>query len=201
VVEETGQPLAGALDGAWEVSFEPNRGAPASLKLERLMDLSRHPDDGIRHFSGTATYRKTFLIPSRLTNHASLVLDLGSVHNLAEVIVNGHNLGVLWKQPFRVDITGALQDGPNQVEIRVTNLWVNRLIGDAKQMEALGITYAGRTGVIRQWPAWVPQDAPPSGTPVTFAAWRQWTGDEPLQPSGLVGPVSLLGVKKIAAKL
>jgi hypothetical protein len=200
VIAETGQPDAMTLNDEWEVAFQPNRGAPASIKLPRLMDLSRHADEGIRHFAGIATYRRTF--ESKIQNPKSkiLLLDLGSVHNLAEVILNGRNLGVLWKQPFRVDMTSALKDGPNELEIRVTNLWVNRLIGDAKKMAALGVAYNGRNGVISKWPDWVPQDAPLADAPVSFATWRQWDGNEPLQPSGLIGPVTMRMRERADAK-
>lgn len=199
LIEETEQPAALTLTDNWDVAFQPHRGAPSSIKLPRLADLSRHADEGIRHFSGTATYRRTF--ESKIHNPKSKVLlDLGAVHNLAEVILNGRNLGVLWKQPFRVDVTRALKDGPNELEIRVMNLWVNRLIGDAKKMAALGVTHNGRSGVISKWPDWVPQDAPPADAPVSFATWRQWDGAEPLQPSGLLGPVILRAVMEAKAK-
>jgi hypothetical protein len=197
LIQETEQPAALTLNNDWEVAFQSNRGAPTSIKLVRLSDLSRHADEGVRHFAGTAIYRKTF--QSKIQNPKSkMFLDLGAVHNLAEVILNGRNLGVLWKQPFRVDVTGALKDGSNEMEIRVTNLWVNRLIGDAKKMAALGVTYNGRNGVIAKWPAWVPQDAPLADAPVSFATWRQWDGNEPLQPSGLIGPVTLRAVAQVA---
>ena len=98
------------------------------------MDLSRHSLEGIRYFSGTAVYRKTVTFNSKLkTNNSKFFLDLGVVHNLAEVIINGRNLGVLRKQPFRMEITTALKDGENEIEVRVTNLWVNRLIGDCAE--------------------------------------------------------------------
>lgn len=191
LVEEIEQ-TAITLDGEWEVSFEPGRGAPLSLRLDHLADLSRHVTEGVRHFSGTATYRKPFQVAG--SPGALMELDLGKVHNLAEVILNGRNLGVLWKQPFRIAI-GSLKDGFNDLEIRVTNLWVNRLIGDAKQMPALGIAYANHNNVIQKWPDWVPHDAPPQDAPVSFATWCQWTGDEPLQPSGLIGPVTVRTIK------
>jgi len=207
LVEETEQPVALTLDSGWEVSFQPKRGAPSSVRLDRLMDLSRHKDEGIRHFSGTMAYRTTFGGPRSVVAASSngrdgarpsnrVYLDLGAVHNLAEVILNGRNLGILWKQPFRVDVTDAIKEGSNELEIRVTNLWVNRLIGDAKKMTALGVSYVGR-GVIKEWPLWVPKDAPPADAPVSFATWRQWDGTEPLQPSGLVGPVTIRPVKTV----
>ena len=197
LIEETELPAARPLDQDWAVTFQPGRGAPASLRLDRLMDLSRHADNGIRHFSGTVTYRSTFPMDQKAPDkHQRWILDLGEVANLAEVIVNGRNLGVLWKRPMRVDVTTALREGRNDLEIRVTNLWVNRLIGDAKKMAPLGVTYKTRNGVIAEWPTWVPQDAPPSGAPISFATWRQWQGDEALLPSGLLGPVSLRAVSR-----
>ena len=124
---------------------------------------------------------------------------MGVVHNLAEVIINGRNLGVLWKQPFCMEITTALKDGENEIEVRVTNLWVNRLIGDAGKMAAAGVTY-NRRDAIAKWPDWVSKDAPPPEAPVTFATWRHWQGNEPLQPSGLIGPVTLRTVETIPVK-
>jgi len=202
LIEEIEQPGARTLDGGWNVTFPPQCGAPSSVQLDRLTDLSRHANEGIRHFSGTAVYRTAFepQIPnlkSEIPNLRSQVfLNLGDVRNLAEVIVNGRNLGVLWKKPFRLDITSALQDGANELEVRVTNLWVNRLIGDADKMAALGVTYRDRNGVIAKWPAWVPQDAPPADAPVTFTTWRQWDGTELLPPSGLLGPATLIVVER-----
>ena len=89
-------------------------------------------DNGVKYFSGTGTYTKTIQAPADwFSNGARLWLDLGSVKNLAEVIVNGKSLGIVWKAPFRVDVTDALKPGANALEVKVTNLWVNRLIGDA----------------------------------------------------------------------
>jgi len=190
LVEETEVPDAESLDKSWDVAFEPGRGAPATLHLDRLMDLSTYPDEDVRHFSGTATYRRTF--ESKVPKQGSKIfLDLGAVGDLAEVIVNGRNLGVLWKQPFRVEITDALKDGENKLEVRVTDRWVNRLIGDAGKMAACGVIYNAANNAISKWPDWVPKDAPPTGAPVSFAGWRQWKGDEKLVPSGLIGPVEL----------
>ncbi|MCX6895597.1 MAG: glycosyl hydrolase [Verrucomicrobia bacterium] len=187
------------LDTDWNVTFQPERGAPPSAHLDRLMDLSRHPEEGIRHFSGTASYRKTIRLSSAQLQPGSLFLDLGAVHNLAEVIVNGHNLGVLWKQPFRADITGALQAGENEIEVRVTDLWVNRLIGDVTKMAQAGFKYHN-SGALARWPEWVGKDAPPADAPVSFAIWQHYTKDSPLPPSGLLGPVTLQTVMKVATK-
>lgn len=191
-VEEKDLPDALSLDEQWEAAFQSSRGAPPSICLPRLMDLSQNPDESIRHFSGTITYRKTTRRPpTKAGAQTRFWLDLGAVGNLAEVLVNGRSMGVLWKRPFRVDVTDALRDGDNALEIRVTNLWVNRLIGDAAKMAALGVSYNGRNGVITKWPVWVPLDAPPPDAPVSFVGWRHWRAGDPLQPSGLIGPVRL----------
>jgi hypothetical protein len=199
LIEEAEQPGVLTLDKGWDVSFPPGLGAPASARFEHLMDLSRHADAGISHFSGTMTYRTVFT-RSKMPDAEGqkLILDLGEVAHLAEVIVNGHNLGVLWKQPFRVDLSSALKPGANELEIRVTNLWANRVIGDAKKMGALGVTFDKRNGAISKWPDWVPQDAPPTDSPVSFVTWRHWQGNEPLPPSGLLGPVTLREIAEIA---
>ncbi len=120
------------ISGPWTVSFQPERGAPGQAVLETLIPWNENTDLGIKYFSGTGTYSKTIQAPAEWFNQGSqLWLDLGSVKNLAEVIVNGKSLGIVWKTPFRVNVTGALKEGENKLEIKVTNLWVNRLIGDA----------------------------------------------------------------------
>ena len=190
VVEDQVQPGELSLDTGWTVTFPPRRGAPAELPFERLGDLSRHPEAGVRHFAGTMTYRQRIPVPANSAPGLRWELDLGEVANLAEVVLNGRSLGVLWKKPFRIEVTSALRPGDNELEIRVTNLWVNRIIGDSARLESLGASFAAN-GPIRKWPAWVPRDEPPADAPVSFVTWRQWTATAPLRPSGLIGPVSL----------
>ena len=111
-------------------------GAPASITLDKLISWSDHPDAGVKYFSGTATYRKTFnLPPEALAAGRSIYLDLGRVAVIARVSLNGHDLGILWNAPFRVDATKALRAGENLLEVQVTNLWVNRMIGDEQLPE------------------------------------------------------------------
>lgn len=150
----------------WTVGFQTGRGAPAEVRFDALRSYTGHPDAGIRYFSGTATYRNTVTLKvSSLQSGGRLLIDLGEVKNLAEVIVNGRSLGVLWKAPFITDATDALKAGVNELEIRVTNLWVNRLIGDAQPSVQEKITY------------------------ITFPFFHS---DAPLLPSGLLGPVSIV---------
>jgi len=119
------------LNGPWDVSFPPNLGAPARLQLARLEPWTANPDDGVKYFSGTATYTKTFEASQTwLRPGAKLLLDLGTVKDLAEVSVNGKPLATLWKPPYQLDATGALKPGANQLEIRITNQWSNRQMGD-----------------------------------------------------------------------
>ncbi|HJQ23097.1 MAG TPA: glycosyl hydrolase [Blastocatellia bacterium] len=154
------------LDGAWEVSFQAGRGAPAKITLDKLTSWSDNADPGVKYFSGTAGYTQTVNAPAEwFTRGAQLWLDLGDVQNLAEVAVNGQSLGVVWKKPFRVDVTAALRPGANTVEVKVTNLWVNRLIGDQQP------------GVTRKY---------------TYTALPFYRADSPLLPSGLLGPVRLV---------
>ncbi|MDR0352930.1 MAG: hypothetical protein LBI02_06175 [Opitutaceae bacterium] len=119
------------LDGAWDVSFPSGLGAPARVPFEKLVPWGMHADAGVKYFSGTATYTHAFQAERAwLADGARVLLDLGGVGDIAEVAVNGRPLGILWKPPYRIDITGALHDGGNHLEIKVTNQWTNRLIGD-----------------------------------------------------------------------
>jgi hypothetical protein len=156
------------LAGPWTVKFDPKWGGPASVRFETLVDWTTRPEAGIRFFSGTAVYQKTFDLPEALrTSGRRLVLDLGEVKELASVRLNGKDLGILWAMPLRVEITEAVKPAGNVLEIAVTNFWPNRLIGDAA----------------------LPPDKRFTRTTVTLKK------DSPLMPSGLLGPVRLMGVQ------
>jgi hypothetical protein len=155
-----------AVGGAWNVAFQAGRGAPAAAKFDALSSWSENADPGIKYFSGTATYAATVDVPADwLKAGAKFWLDLGEVKNLAAVTVNGKDLGIVWKTPFRVDATAALEHGANTLEIKVANLWVNRLIGDKQP----GVT-----------------------KPYTYTAVEFYRADSPLLPSGLIGPVRIV---------
>jgi hypothetical protein len=121
------------LTGPWTVSFDPRWGGPEQATFETLDDWAKRPEDGIRFYSGTAIYRISFDVSnSEISNRKSeSYLDLGRVKNLARVRLNHHDLGVVWTAPWRVDITRAVKQKGNDLEIEVVNLWPNRLIGDA----------------------------------------------------------------------
>jgi hypothetical protein len=178
------------ISGPWQVSFPPNFGAPPEVTLPELISLHRHSDPGVKYFAGTATYTKQVrLSPGAAAGDRRLYLDLGWVHVMAQVRLNGKDLGLLWKPPFRVDITPAARHGENKLEVLVTNQWVNRLIGDEQlppENEYLP------DGVIKVIPEWYLQGKPkPPGARITFATWKHYTKDSPLLVSGLVGPVRL----------
>lgn len=165
-----------ALAGPWQVSFPPGWGAPASAVFDRLVPWNEHAQQGIRFFSGTATYRKSFSLSAPQAR--SLVrLQLGEVKHVAEVRLNGTPLGVVWSAPWSVDLTGVVKPGANQLEIDVTNVWVNRLVGDAGLPEAKRFT---KTHVRRE-----------PDYPGRYAHLRGYAASDPLAPCGLLGPVRL----------
>ena len=115
------------INGPWTVSFPENWGAPASIKLADLISWTDHNDTGVRHFSGTASYRNRFAVEEVV---ADITLDLGEVRDVAEVIINGKSAGILWTEPFRLNIGDFVRTGENLLEVKITNMWVNRLTGD-----------------------------------------------------------------------
>lgn len=181
-----------ALGGPWTLGFPAGCGAPPSIELPRLISLSEHVEPGVRYFSGGATYSKTFDIPTGLRGaERRLWLDLGDVREIARVRLNGRDLGILWKPPFRMDITGVLRNGPNTFEITVTNTWVNRLIGDEQlPPDREWVRVPRRRGfAMKEYPAWFLRgERSPVGR-ITFTTWKHYEKDAPLSPSGLLGPV------------
>jgi (4-O-methyl)-D-glucuronate---lignin esterase len=154
------------VDGSWDIAFQPGRGAPPRITLDHLIFWPHSTDQGAKYFSGTATYTKTLDARTDwFSPGAHLWIDLGDVKNMAEVSVNGKPLGIVWKRPFRVDATSAIKVGKNQVEIKVTNGWANRIIGDRQ---------------------------PNAANTYTFTSPKFYKADSALWPSGLLGPVQIL---------
>ncbi len=191
------------LDGPWTLKFPAGRGAPPSVELSRLGPWNEHEEPGVRYFSGTAIYAKTFAVPAGLRGaDRRLWLDLGDVRELAQLRLNGRDLGILWKPPFRADITDALRDGENEIEIAVTNTWVNRLIGDEQLPADREWTRVPRRRgfALKEYPAWFLRgERSPSGR-VTFTTWKHYEKDAPLPPSGLTGPVVIQTRLKASAR-
>jgi hypothetical protein len=184
---------AGTLEGSWDVSFDPRLGGPERIKFESLADWTTRPEEGVKYYSGTARYRKVFDAPVSsdrvVKKSARLWLDLGKVFNMARVQLNGRDLGVVWCAPWRVEITDAVQNSGNKLEIEVANLWPNRLIGD--EFQPPDAEY-GKGGNLLRWPDWLLKNEPrPSQGRYTFATWKHFTKDSPLLPSGLLGPVRI----------
>jgi hypothetical protein len=185
-----------AVQGPWQVRFQAGRGAPDTVEFPKLVDWASHTNDGIRYFSGTASYAATFDCAPTVQN-VRYQLDLGRVEVLAEVSLNGKNLGVLWKPPFVVEVTDVLKSGRNDLLVKVTNLWSNRLIGDERYPDDCTPDRTWKTGPLRAWPSWFLQGQPrPESRRLTFTTWKYYTKDTPLLASGLLGPVRLVPLAK-----
>ncbi len=155
------------LVGPWEVAFDPTLGGPAKIEFDRLQDWSLRSEAGIKYYSGIASYKKEFELPGDFSisdSNARLYIDLGVVHAMARVRLNGRDCGVAWTAPWRVDIAAAVKPGKNELEIEVADLWINRMIGDAIS---------------------------PS-TAISQTTYRPYKATDPLVPSGLLGPVRLV---------
>jgi hypothetical protein len=161
-----------SMRSSWEVKFPEGWGAPSQIIMEQLKDWTDSKDQGVKYFSGTANYINEFTIPQYLLNgNYSLFLDLGDVKEVAELTINGKKTGILWKKPFRVEITDFVSPGKNSIEIAVTNLWNNRIIGDHIMIPDPGFT---RTNIK-----------------------RRFNGKSPLLSSGLLGPVVIYPALKV----
>ena len=152
------------LEGSWKVSFDTTWGGPNSASFDTLMSWTARPESSVKYFSGEAIYKKTFDLPPNPSVKKRICLNLGSVKNVAEVWLNGKNLGVVWCEPYQVDITDAVKPAGNNLEIKVVNLWHNRLTGDARLPNEQRIT---KTNIVMN-------------------------PDDGLLNSGLLGPVTVL---------
>jgi hypothetical protein len=189
-------PAPQEISGEWNLNFPPNWGAPPSVTLDKLISWTDHTNDGVRYFSGTASYEKEIEISAgQLTAGRELWLDLGAVKNFAEVSLNGQSLGVLWKPPFRANLTAAAKPGVNKLVVKVTNLWPNRLIGDEQLPDDR--EWDGKQ--LKAWPQWFLDGKPSPTGRLTFTTWHHWTKDSPLLESGLLGPVMLRTAELIPA--
>lgn len=151
----------------WNITFQEKRGAPESAVFDKLQDFSLNENPGIKYFSGIATYKTTVKIEESQLG-GSMIIDLGKVGVMAEVTINGQNLGTYWKEPFRVDATSALKAGDNELEIKVTNLWINRMIGDSR---------------------------PDMKEKVSWTPYPFYRPESQMSPSGLMGPVDIISKK------
>lgn len=151
------------LSAPWTVHFQKDRGAPDSILMPILQPLDTHENPGVRYFSGVATYNTRFELPKTIMSGTPLFIDLGQIGDVADVTVNGKPAGISWLAPYRLDISKLVQKGTNTLEIKIANLWVNRLIGDRQ----------------------------PGASKVTFTTTPTYNLKAPLRRSGLIGPVQL----------
>jgi hypothetical protein len=159
------------ISGPWKVDFPPNWGAPPSVVFDQLISWTESDDNGIKYFSGTATYHNSFNVDAESVKK-KLILDLGEMRDVAEVFVNGKSAGILWKKPFQADISQFVKEGENELKIEVVNLWVNRMTGDMLSEPKDRYCKTNQTFMTKEvWPG----------------------GDEPfrLQTAGLLGPVTI----------
>jgi hypothetical protein len=182
------------IPGPWAVRFDPAWGGPENAVFEKLVNWTERKETGIRYYSGTASYACKFDKPAALAGGIPVWLDLGTVHDLAQVLLNGRDLGIIWTAPCRFDITSALKPVDNSLEIRITNTWANRLIGDEQEPADCewGRGDQGFGGPLKSFPDWVLNGTPrPSTSRYTFTTWNYFSKDSPLRPSGLLGPVTI----------
>jgi len=181
------------IGGAWHVKFDPKWGGPVKpVTFASLEDWVLNSDKGIKYFSGTAVYQKTF--DASDINQSTLFLDLGTVKHVARVILNGKDLGVIWTAPWRVKLpVGLLKSKGNLLAIEVTNVWANRLIGDEQEPADCEWLPGDRGGEsLKEFPDWFLKNQPrPSAGRYCFTTWNYFNKKSPLISSGLLGPVSI----------
>jgi hypothetical protein len=190
------------IAGAWKVQFDPKLGGPAALQdFASLQDWTAHSDPAIRYFSGTATYYKSFDVPSAAMT--AMELDLGTVNHLARVKLNGKDLGVVWTAPWRAALPeGLLKEKGNQLVIEVTNVWANRLIGDEQLPDDCEWTGGprGNGKFLKNFPDWFVKKQNRPTERIGFTTWNYFNKDSQPVSSGLLGPVRLMmSGEKLAA--
>jgi hypothetical protein len=188
------------LTGSWEVNFPAGWGAPEKIIFPKLIAWNKHSNEGIKYFSGTASYKKEFSISKDFIEDAAKVyLDLGDVQVIADVKLNGTSLGILWKPPFQIEIKDVLVAGKNTLKVELVNNWPNRLIGDMQYPEdRFSQPHLGRYPNLADW---YMNDTPrPEKKRMTFTTWSYYKKTDPLLPSGLIGPVVLTTSKNALIK-
>jgi hypothetical protein len=178
------------VSNPWKVSFDPKWGGPENVVFDKLVDWTSRPEEGIKYYSGIATYHNVIKLSENIVadNKSDVYLNLGEVNNLARVWINGKDMGVVWTAPFQIKITDAIVSGENKIDIEVANLWPNRLIGDEKKPDD-GIKN-------KQWPDWLLNGKPRTSGRYTFTTYKHFNADSPLLQSGLIGPVTIQTILK-----
>ncbi len=189
------------ITGPWKIEFPPDLGAPSSAQFNELISWPDHENEGIKYFSGTAVYLKEFILTKEWLGHLKnkktgsktrYYLDLGDVQVMAQVKLNNKDMGVLWKPPFMVDVTDILKSGKNHLEIRITNLWPNRMIGDEQYPDDIQWKRKGKWFLPAKWPEWMKNSNKRPGPRVAFTSKKAYKKNSPLFKSGLIGPVRII---------
>ncbi|MFC2087793.1 glycosyl hydrolase, partial [Bacteroidota bacterium] len=176
------------MSGSWNVTFPEGWGAPPEKRFPELKSWTEFEEDGIKYFSGTATYHNSIVVDQdNINENDSVVIDLGEVRDVAEVYINDSSAGILWKKPYAVNITDLLKPGENALKIEVVNLWINRLSGDMlldpeDRFCRTNQPYITENNQIGSNPEWEDQ---------IFH----------IQPAGLIGPVKLISTVKLIGKI
>ncbi|SNR65954.1 F5/8 type C domain-containing protein [Lutibacter agarilyticus] len=175
------------ISSNWKVSFPTIKSEQKTFNFSELIDWTTHSNEEIKYFSGTAIYEKSFNINKKvLAKDVKLILDLGKVDIAAKVILNGKDLGVIWKAPYQIDITDAVKKGGNVLKIEITNQWTNRLIGDENYPDLSGYYDS------KEMPEWYKNNEPaPLGKRTTFTTYNFFKKGDDLIPAGLVGPIMI----------
>jgi hypothetical protein len=172
------------IEGPWDVSFNPEFGGPEKIKFDELQDWTKKEMRGIKYYSGIATYQKMVQVDN--LENKKYYIDLGVVNDIARVKLNGKDMGVIWCAPWRIDISEALKEGENELEIEVANRWINRLLGDRQEPDANVRTVKFENGLLGG------QEFTTGRYTFTIKqAMGSFNFTEPL-PSGLLGPVRIL---------
>lgn len=186
------------INGAWKVQFDAAWGGPkTAVSFPFLQDWTKHTIPGIKYYSGTAVYTKIFDAVVAAKSKSTLYLDLGRVNHIARVRLNNKDLGVVWTAPWRVHLpAGLLNTTGNKLQIEVTNVWANRLIGDEQEPADMIWETApldSTAHYLKEFPDWFLKGQPrPSKGRYCFTTWNYFNKNSPLISSGLLGPVRII---------
>ncbi len=193
------------LTGKWNLLMKSKMDSSFNIALDGLQYFGTHPENRIRYFAGTATYSKKFVFENNGKHQGkSVLLDLGELHDLVQVSLDGKDLGVKWYPPYHYDISTLLAPGEHELKISVTNNWANRVIGDEQEpadfewgADRKDFGNAGRP--MKSFPDWFIKNEPrPSQGRKAFTLWYYYKHDSQLKAAVLLGPVNIIYLDNIA---
>ncbi|KAA9036116.1 hypothetical protein FW778_19710 [Ginsengibacter hankyongi] len=159
------------ISKGWTLKFDTSMGGPASYQLDSLQSWSDINNEGIKYYSGTASYEKDFYVgKDALTKGTEAFVVFDDIQEMAQVFVNGQDCGIVWTPPYKADITKYLRAGSNHITVRVVNTWNNRIVGDLRNPDKKQYT---RTNIKYKFKA-----------------------ESPLLKSGLIGTAKIFFSKK-----